>query len=587
MYKAQQRLAMLFTLLISSVFILAPFYSQHSPGGEGLNIPYNSVVWLAAIVCICAASFQILLKTTLVLPRYWLAMAALPIGLLISGFIVETILPTQWLFRIGYVLGGFLFFIALFQFQLKRRHLENILYSLCLAATIHSLIAFTQTMGWHFTSLIPRTASNAPISIFQQVNVHASYLVTGFLLALYLATCPSIKSRHWVFKLILIATVLCTITMLLNISSRASLVAFAVATPLLIIARYQAFCAQRRFSAVLIAAFTFGVLAGSIQFDGVAKYETKVDSQRVHARTYIYDLSWQIFQQNPVFGHGLGSFKQVFQEAKIDYPHSDKLGPAPYTHPHNELFFWLIESGIISLLGIIIALVATVVAMLKLGWRRGLSYFALLFPISFHSQVELPFYHSSALWFLWVFFLFMVHKHRVRATPVLLSAAADKLLKGCTAISCIGLITFFLHSLISLSGLVHFIYGGKTDYNYLRVASNNLYYQDLAYNVSLTRGLYIDIALGEQKRSVNYIDWAEAELVKHPTPSTINNLALAYVYTQQPKLALTLMEKAVKMYPVTKEIIQRHQEVQQGLKIADFKKNIQSAAGRNQGQARP
>ena len=571
MYTAQQRLAILFTLLISSVFILAPFYSQHSPGGEGLNIPYNSVAWLAAIVCICAASFQILLKTTLVLPKYWLAMAALPLGLILSGFIVETVLPTQWLFRIGYVLGGFLFFIALFQFQLKRRQIENILYALCLAASIHSLIAFTQAMGWHFTALIPRTASNAPISIFQQVNVHASYLISAYLLALYLATCPSIKSRHWAYKLIIIFTVFCTIAMLLNISSRASLVAFAVATPLLIIARYKAFYTQRRLSTMLITAFFFAVLAGSMVFDGIAKYETELDSQRVNARTYIYDLSWQIFQQKPFFGHGLGSFKQVFQEAKIDYPDSEKLGPAPYTHPHNEILYWLIESGFTSLLGIIIALSATVVALLKLGWRRGLSYVALLFPISFHTQVELPFYHSSALWFLWLFFLFMVHRHSSRNRPVLLSTSADKLLKGFTLISCIGLVTFFLHSLISLSGLVHFIYGGKTQYSYLRVASNNLYYQDLAYNVSLTRGLYIDIAVGEKNRAINYINWAETDLVNNPIPSTINNLALAYVYTKQPELALALMQKAIKMYPATKEIIQRYREVQQGLEISDFK----------------
>ncbi|EPJ51892.1 MAG: hypothetical protein OFPI_15790 [Osedax symbiont Rs2] len=277
----------------------------------------------------------------------------------------------------------------------------------------------------------------------------------------------------------------------------------------------------------------------------------------------------------------------MFQEAKIDYPDSEKLGPAPYTHPHNEILYWLIESGLTSLLGIIIALSATVVALLKLGWRSGLTYTALLFPISFHTQVELPFYHSSALWFLWIFLLFMVYRHTSYNRTVLLSSAADKLLKGVTAISCISLIAFFLHSLISLSGLVHFIYGGKTQYSYLKVASYNLYYQDLAYNVSLTRGLYIDIALGEKSRAINYINWAETDLVNNPIPSTINNLALAYVYTQQPKLALALMQKAIKMYPASKEVIQRYREVQQGLEISDFKRDVKSDAGRSQGQANP
>ena len=98
---------------ISSVLIFSTFYSQLSPGGEGLAIAYNGVVWITAVIVICAGIFQILLKSTITTPKYWLGMAALPLGILISGFIIEPSKPIEWLIRIGYVFGGYLFFIAL------------------------------------------------------------------------------------------------------------------------------------------------------------------------------------------------------------------------------------------------------------------------------------------------------------------------------------------------------------------------------------------------------------------------------------------------------------------------------------------
>ena len=101
MNKAQQNQSTLFNLLVLAVFIFAVFYPQESPGGEGLRIPYNNWVWIFAILCICAAIFKIILKKLIVLPHYWLEIAALPLGLMISGFIIDSSKPTLWLFKIA------------------------------------------------------------------------------------------------------------------------------------------------------------------------------------------------------------------------------------------------------------------------------------------------------------------------------------------------------------------------------------------------------------------------------------------------------------------------------------------------------
>ncbi|MEH6444170.1 MAG: Wzy polymerase domain-containing protein [Oceanospirillaceae bacterium] len=587
MYQAQQRQATLFSILIGCVIVLATFYSQQSPGGEGLNLPYNNWVWIFASATICAGVFQIILTKKIVLPKYWLAMATLPLGLIVSGLLIESTKPIEWLFRIGFVVAGYLFFITLFQFKLSKRHIENILYTLCAASIVHSLIALCQINGWNIAELLPQTLANSPISIFQQVNVHASYLVTSFFIALYLATNPSIKNSTFVRKSILLLCVFFTTTVLLIISSRTTLVVFSISAPLMIFARFSQFKKYRTLSISLITCFVIGIVAGNYSSDGFDKYETKLDLQRSHARVSIYDLSWQIFQQKPLFGHGLGNFEKVFQEAKIDYPDSVKLGGQKYTHPHNEFLFWMIEGGITSLAGIFVTLVVTLIALYKTGSRRGAAHIALLFPIGFHTQVELPFYLSSALWFLWLVILFDLHNHFKHTYPIVFSDALKRLISASTVLISTLLIGFFIHSLVSLTGLVNFIRSPSIGYSALATANSNLYFQNITQNITSTTLLYRDIALGQTKFAYAFINWAQRYLENTPTTNTFNDLALAYTYIGEHEKALTLISKAAKMYPATPAIQQRLKEISENIEIKDFKQKIQIRAVRIQGQAKP
>ncbi len=575
MHAVHNRQAIFFIIIICCTFVFSTFYSQQSPGGEGLFIPYNNWSWISAILVICAASFQVLIKKQIYLPRYWFAIAALPIGLLISGFIVGIIAPTQWLFRIGYVVAGFLFFISLFQFKLTRRQVENVLFTLCFAATVHSFVAYTQITGWYLTALIPQTISNAPISIFQQVNVHASYLITSFFIALYLATSPSIKHRSIALKIVLILCIFSTTTLLLTIGSRTTLVAFLVSTPLIVISRFSQFKKLKILNAMLLIAFVSGIAGGNHLSEGFDRYQTKLQRDTGNARLYIYELSWQTFKQKPIFGYGLGSFEKVFQEEKVNYPDAKELGTQRYSHPHNELFFWMIESGVISLIGILIAAIATFVAVFKTSWKRGCGYVALIFPISFHTQVELPFYHSAALWFLWLTLLYICHSHQVRAFNVSLSKTGNKFITFTTISLGTLIIAFFLHSIISLLGIVDFIRSPNVKYASLEAGRNNLYFQDISHNLFSTSILYQSIAKGDKRYIADYIRWANDYLEKTPATDTLNNLALAYAYIEDYDKAIEVAQKAYDIYPANTEIEQRLVELKARLPISQFKQKIQ------------
>ncbi len=586
MLTALKNRTIFYPLIICCVFIFSTLYSQQSPGGEGLFIPYNNITWIFAIIVICAASFQIFIKKQIALPRFWFMIAALPIGLLISGFIVGVFAPTQWLFRIGYVLGGFLFFISLFQFNLSRRQIENIFFTLCAIATVHSFVAYTQMSGWYFTTLIPQTLTNAPISIFQQVNVHASYLTTSLFIALFLGTCPSIRQRSFFLKALLLLCIFSTITLLLSIGSRTTLVACTVSLPLIVIARFSQFKALKSWSFLILIALLCGVIGGNNMSNGFERYQTKLQKETGHARTYIYDLSWQVFKEKPLLGYGLGSFEKVFQDAKIDYPEAKKLGTQRYSHPHNELFFWLIESGIISLIGILVAAIATLVAVFQTSWRRAFLYIGLIFPISFHTQVELPFYHSAALWFLWLTLLYICHCHNIRKFQVKLSKTGNRFFTFTTLSVSSLIIGFFLHSIISLFGIVEFMRSPKIKYSSLEAGRNNLYFQDVSQVLFYTSVLYQSIAVGDKKHIDEYINWANNYLALTPATNTFNDLALAYTFKDDNETAIKIAQKAFAIYPANIEIEQRLKEVTVNLPISQFKQKITTHESRKQAQAK-
>ncbi|MGB1239476.1 MAG: Wzy polymerase domain-containing protein [Pseudomonadales bacterium] len=550
----------LFSLLVAATLAVTPFYFQQGPGGETLSIPYNNLVWIAALITISAAIFKCLQHNCLTLPRYWLAMAALPAGLTVSGLALDVVQPDTWLMRLGYIIAGYLFFIALFQARFTRRHIETLLFIISCAASIHAALAFTQLQGWHWTSLIPRTAGNHPISTIQQVNVLASLLTTGFFSALYLLSAPAQKSRSTFATFLLLFTLLTTTTMLLAIGSRTTLVSFAIAFPIWLIASFPVLKKAPKLTSAMLIFFAAGVGFGFNQSNGLEKYESKISQRTTHARTYIYDLSWQTFKQQPIFGYGLGSFDQVFQEAKIDYPEAKRLSSSHFSHPHNEILFWMIEGGAVSLLGLFIALGATLSALYKLGKRRGLRYFALLFPISFHTQVELPFYHSAALWFIWLLILFVIHSHQTKHTTLSLSRALHTLITTVTIGATTVMSVFFFHTLISLSGLTAFIKSRGTQLQYLSPATSNLYFRDLAELLGMRTLLIQSIHKKDTQGIEHYIKWADNLLSIKPNVDIYADLITAHSALGRRTLASNKATLALAMYPGSSMIMDKIQQ---------------------------
>jgi O-antigen polymerase len=180
--------------LLALLFLLSPFYLVSSLGGTGFDLPFNISVWAAATLVIAYSVWYFCRHEKFILPVNYKGLLALPIGILIAAALAGVHDPIAWLFRIAYVMAGMVFLFGLFQFRL--RNTDRILLLIAVATLLHSAIGIIQLfqlpvlMDW-----IPRAQKAVATGVFQQVNVMASFLVTGILISVYLCLRPIAYQR--------------------------------------------------------------------------------------------------------------------------------------------------------------------------------------------------------------------------------------------------------------------------------------------------------------------------------------------------------------------------------------------------------
>ncbi|WP_371379711.1 Wzy polymerase domain-containing protein [Thalassotalea aquiviva] len=128
-------------------------------------------------------------------------------------------------------------------------------------------------------------------------------------------------------------------------------------------------------------------------------------------RLTIFKVSAHLVQDNPLMGLGAGSFEKnyLIEHNKQLNAGSISLKPVKNLHhPHNETVFWIVEGGMVSLLGIVLLTLTSLQVLYQGGWG-SLPKLALLMPILLHSQTEFPFYHSALHFIYFLVFLFFFH----------------------------------------------------------------------------------------------------------------------------------------------------------------------------------
>jgi O-antigen polymerase len=399
------------------------FFMSHR-GGAALDLPFNAWGWMFASVVAglglwLSAQRKALVWTPLQ-GAWWLAAFFMVLPLLYPGQEVRAYaIP-----RLLGLLAGLLVLLALAQWSLDARGRERLMYLVLGGVAIEAVLGIVQFFFFGPNNFMGYDARlNRPTGIFQQVNVMASFMATGLMMAAWLearaALAPPAAStdrRERVKAQALSAlrwgVMAAAGFLLVLVQSRAGLLGAALGLLLLAPHLQQ----RRRLGRVLLLVALGVALALLCQWLG-AGAEGKGAAQRgvqaytsVGVRTAYWAQGLKMIAESPWVGWGYGRFEAAFLEF---YMAAKQLDPAlpdlggMVTHPHNEFLYWAIEGGLLPVLGLLIMGLAVLWRLLQAPhWRQACALLALVFPMLLYSQTEYPFYLAAVLWLV---FIILVH----------------------------------------------------------------------------------------------------------------------------------------------------------------------------------
>lgn len=542
-------------IMLAVLFVLAPLYYHPNLGGEGLRLPNNSTIWLVALVFIAYSLNKVIKSETYQLPRYFIFIAAFPILVILSGFLAGVEQPLKWLFRALFIVGGLAFFFSLFQHKLRQGRWDRLLLIMALSGLIHAGIGLLQIwLKADMPYLLPKSPEGIPSGLFQQINNQATFLVTSIVLAFYLASRPILFKRQPLFQLFTVLMVLAAAYIIGFSGSRIGFLTLAVSMPIVLIARRKQLIHNKAFSAVLLAALLSGFALGLIP-SGAKAMDKTVAMQSGYsgsARLGIYDISFELLKQEPLYGHGIGSFARVFQYERPGFyaEHPDgKLPKQMVSHPHNEVFQWMVEGGLTALLGIIFVVTGVIMALRKSGSSRGWSYLALLIPISLHMQVELPLYMSAVHWFALLLLMMLPFVHLLNKRKNVLTIYAQKLSAMTIMTLTIIFVLFLVHTMRANRDFPDY-YKNPYSEKRLSVAITNPYLSEQARWMDMTTLLYLSIEQGLDKNVAYFLNWGEDILKTYPNPELFVLMAKAYEYLGEKKSYCETVKLGQAIYPL-------------------------------------
>lgn len=538
-------------IILAIMFLVAPFFYYDNIGGGGLNIPSNIAVWLSASTFIWMVVRQVLIQSTLSLPRHLLLVLAFPLLATISGFISGVSEPIDWMFRLLFVWGGTLFLLALFQLKFSRAHKDRLLFILLIAGLAHAIVACLQFFQPDdVTIFLPKSSgTNIATGIFQQINIHASFQATVVLTAWYLINRPMAQFNRVIKTSILLTTFL-SVYIVMSSGSRVGFLSLLVGLGLFIPLSWSVIKRNKNNVFVITVVMLIATLTG-VYSDGFGRLTDK--SAEIHTeyktseRIGIYLISAELIRQKPLLGHGLGSFDSVWQYQKADFQkrHPDyELIDDYVAHPHNEVLLWQVEGGILASLGILISFFALFV----ISWRSKARFMIpMLFPIALHNQVELPFHSSATSWFTCLTLIYLAISYSpVRKITYSITPPMTVTLKFVNHIAIIVSVLFFLHSIASnyQLKLATTSAGGN-----LSIPTLNPYFTKIAEDFRM-QNLFMYSNHQQSKNGMEkFLEWQKQAIVNRPTYYNFKLLIAAYQALQQNLAACESATTASYMYP--------------------------------------
>ncbi|WP_449556057.1 pilin glycosylation ligase domain-containing protein [Huaxiibacter chinensis] len=172
-------------------------------GGGGLQLPQNILCWLVMLLVIFLAGCYVVFVKEL---KWNLSFVIFIMG----SFLLS--LPLLWgdsevqryaFLRFAGLWGGVLFYFALLQFSFTLKLKRYLIVTIALSAIIQVVIASIQVSLTSPDNIFEFIPGTRPYGIFQQVNVLASFVATGYACAVWLL----FRSKNWYYSFLLLVLI--------------------------------------------------------------------------------------------------------------------------------------------------------------------------------------------------------------------------------------------------------------------------------------------------------------------------------------------------------------------------------------------
>ena len=550
--------------LVGFCLLFAIHFNIENTGGTGLELPYNSFVWIV-VSLIFSASLLHLAKQ-----RLWFSDTSLKIvGVIMAAITIpvifqEALEPSLAGTRILGILAGLLLTILFFQSFQTTASWNTLLLILAGAGAIEAFICLIQQYLPELAAYgVYKADYGRPFGSFQQPNVSASFLATGLASSLYLTLTVTKSTASSILQRCLILPPLLAGIAIPLLGSRTGVIACLLviifALPLMLINIKNS--GTRKPVLTWIAAALIGLAISFFTLQTMDSGGRNLESfQSTDNRQGIYKQAFDMIQEKPITGWGYGDFERTFLEyyaAKYstgDYSHTLI---ANLDHPHNELLLWAIEGGVFPpLLLVILALLLIYRAIKQLGVTQGLAALSISIPLAFHSITEYPFYQSFAHWLAFSLIIaWLIWKGSSTSQEKQTSSFKLDFFAKCFAwITPIFLIPIMMLNIQANYYVTQYHAGHKQDISLLGQITHpsgmwkRFFFDVMTYR--LARGLET-----KNREDINsYISWAE-EFVSHtPRLAIYLNIANAYWSIGQPEKAISVLETATYLYPQREDV---------------------------------
>ena len=521
--------------------------------GELLLHPREFLIWIAIGAIVLLAVHRVVGTSSLKAPP---ARVAFLLFLLLSiASILFNPLLNKDLFIIQAVhrLGIYLLWVFLSEFDYSKQLIDRILFILFISASIEAGVGLLQIHGYtRFLPITPILGNQFPWGAFQQKNLFGSFLAVGLVVSLYLSTTlkeyirRALVPAFYIFPAMIASAISLT-------GSRTAWVGAIGGVAILLVLRRERFRSALKYTALwavsVLAGLTFGMLTTGTEQIYRATVEAK-ESSNVQ-RILMLKTSLRMFLEKPITGHGFGNFQSLYmykQAEEIGSEEEKGVSVQFTSHPHNEIALIAVQSGVMGLVGLGIALFAFGRMFVKLGRHESGIYLSALFPIAFHTMVEYPL-ELSVIHML-TFVLLLAMPSGILAEPKALGIKAKKPVMVVSLIAFVAFSLWMLSALITYYDIVRFTRleeQGKTKPELLTKTLKNPYLRNWTKQMYMIARAKVAIEEKDIKFLKEFVRWADMEKKRRPIRELFYIQSLALTLLGEHSKNLALMDEAMKV----------------------------------------